>query len=212
MDTVGLLTKSTKGNRYALTVQCDLTKYIITVPIADKQASTLAKALVENLILIYGCTHNSQFVNEQHDDWDSWIPFFTFFYNTTPHTEHTFTPFELVFGTQANYPARLKETNSIDPVYNYDAYQKELKFKLQLAAHKARILLEKSKINRICNQTQKANPTDVQIGDQIWLKKENRRKLDSGPFTIIQMQHPNVTIQNTISKETQTVHKNRIVK
>lgn len=55
IDTVGPLTRSNKGIRYALTVQCDLTKYVIAVPIVDKQASTLAKALLENVILIYGC-------------------------------------------------------------------------------------------------------------------------------------------------------------
>lgn len=265
MDTVGPITRSTKGNRYALTVQCDLTKYIITVPIVDKQASTLAKALVENLILIYGCpkiiksdmgteyknevfqqlctilsinqkfatayhpetigalerSHRClneylrQFINEQHDDWDSWLPFFTFFYNTTPHTEHNFTPFELVFGTQVNYPTQLKEESTIDPIYNYEAYHKELKYKLQLAAQKAKILLDKSKDRRILKQSEKSNSINIQIGDQVWLKKENRRKLDavySGPFTIIDIQHPNVTIKNQLTSENQTVHKNRITK
>lgn len=42
------------GNRYALTIQCDLSKYIIVKPIPDKQADTLAKAFIENCILIYG--------------------------------------------------------------------------------------------------------------------------------------------------------------
>lgn len=55
IDTIGPMTKTRKGNRYALTLQCDLTKYVIAIPIPDKQAQTLAKAFVEHFILIYGC-------------------------------------------------------------------------------------------------------------------------------------------------------------
>lgn len=55
MDTIGPFTKSNKGNRYALTIQCELSKYVIVTPIVDKQANTLARAFVENFILIYGC-------------------------------------------------------------------------------------------------------------------------------------------------------------
>ncbi|XP_055635699.1 retrovirus-related Pol polyprotein from transposon 412 isoform X1 [Toxorhynchites rutilus septentrionalis] len=240
MDTVGPLTRSNRGNRYALTIQCDLTKYIITLPIIDKQAKTLAKAVVENLILKHGCpkaiktdmgteyknevfkeictmlsidqkfstayhpetigalerSHRClneylrQFINEQQDDWDSWLPFFTFFYNTTPHTEHTFSPFELVFGNQANYPTELKNTTIVDPVYNHDSYHKELKFKLQLAAQKAKFLLDKSKLQRITKQSEQANRINIQLGDKVWLKRENRRKLDSvytGPFEIVKL-------------------------
>lgn len=147
-------------------------------------------------------------LNEQHDDWDSWLPYFTFFYNTTPHTEHSFAPFELVFGNQVNYPTKLKNITKIDPIYNFEAYFKELQFKLQTAAQKAKVLLEKSKEKRISKQALKSNPIEIQIGSKVWLKKENRRKLDpvyAGPFTIINIQHPNVTIKNQITNETQTV-------
>ena len=142
------MTKTKNGNRYALTLQCDLTKYVIVVPIPDKQSQTLARAFVEHFILKYGCplqiktdlgteyknelfkdictllsiNHNfstachlqtigslernhrclneylRQFINEQLDDWDSWLQFYTFCYNTITNTEHTFTPYELVFG------------------------------------------------------------------------------------------------------------------
>ena len=59
-----------------------------------------------------------------------------------------------------------------------------------------------------------SKPIKIQLGDKVWLKREQRRKLDpvySGPFTIIKIQHPNVIIQNQLSNEIQTVHKNRIV-
>lgn len=54
MDTVGPMSKTLYGNVYALTLICDLTKYLITVAIPNKEAKTIAKAIFENLILTYG--------------------------------------------------------------------------------------------------------------------------------------------------------------
>ena len=156
-----------------------------------------------------------QFINEQQDDWDTWLPFFTFFYSTTPHTEHTFSPFKLIFGNQANYPSDLKNATTVDPVYNHGSYHKELKFKLQLAAQKAKFLLDKSKIQRISNQSKQINEIKIQVGDLVLLKKENRRKLGSvyiGPFEVTNINHPNVTIKDQLTNDTQIVHKNRIIK
>lgn len=54
IDTVGPLPITTKGNRYAISIQCDLSKYIILIPIQSKEATVIARALVEHFILIYG--------------------------------------------------------------------------------------------------------------------------------------------------------------
>ena len=264
IDTIGPFTKSRNGNRYALTVQCDLSKYIIAASIPDRQAGTLAKALVEHCILIHGCPNTIKsdlgteykneifenvckmlsiqqkfstsyhpetigslernhrclneylrsFINEEHDDWDSWLSYYTFCYNTTSHSDHSYTPFEIVFGKLANVPSQFLNVSSIDPIYNYESYINELKYKLQHASKKAKDLLEKAKAIRIQNQIPNSNPIYVTIGDKFWLKKEKRRKLDSvydGPFEIVKIMHPNVRIKNTINQEEKTVHKNRIV-
>lgn len=54
IDTIGPLMKSNNGNQYAITIICDLTKYLVTVPIPTKNAETVAKAVFDNFILIYG--------------------------------------------------------------------------------------------------------------------------------------------------------------
>lgn len=51
VDTYGPLNKR---NTYLLKVICDLSKYLICVPTATKEARTIAKAIIENVILIYG--------------------------------------------------------------------------------------------------------------------------------------------------------------
>lgn len=62
--------------------------------------------------------------------------------------------------------------------------------------------------------TTSSSPINITIGDTVYLQKENRRKLDqvyTGPFKIININHPNVTIEDN-SKNHQIVHKNRIIK
>lgn len=69
IDTVGPLRPS-NNYRYIITMQCDLSKYIILVPVESKDAKTVAKAIVENLILKYGSFKTlktdlgTEFVNE----------------------------------------------------------------------------------------------------------------------------------------------------
>ena len=261
LDTIGPFTRSNSGNRYALTIQCDLSKYIIIKPIPDKQAISLAKAFVENCILIYGApsfirtdqgtefknetfckindllqiTHKlstpyhpetigslernhrclnefvRQFVNENHTDWDVWLPYYTFVYNTTPHTDFIYTPFELVFGHSAGLPQHITNIQKLDPIYNLEDYYSELKHKLQLAAIKTKQMLDKQKQKRISQQI--VNPLQLQINDRVMLANENRTKLDKifkGPFIVVEINHPNVKIFDPSTKKEQIVHKNRI--
>lgn len=51
---MGPLTTSVNNNKYALTIICDLTKYLITVPMKTKSANEVAKAIFENCILKHG--------------------------------------------------------------------------------------------------------------------------------------------------------------
>lgn len=54
IDLIGRFPKTQAGNTMAITIQCDLTKYIIIIPIEDKTAKVVAQALLDNFFLIYG--------------------------------------------------------------------------------------------------------------------------------------------------------------
>lgn len=55
IDTIGpMRCKSLMGNLYAVTMICELTKYLITVPIVDKSSKSVADAIYSNFILIHG--------------------------------------------------------------------------------------------------------------------------------------------------------------
>jgi hypothetical protein len=54
----------------------------------------------------------------KNDDWDKYIYFACFVFNTTPHTMTKYTPYENLFGRKANIPGTLQQAPV--PVYNYD--------------------------------------------------------------------------------------------
>lgn len=75
IDTLGPVTKIITNNGYAVTVQWDLTKFITSIPIANNEARTIAKAILEEKIehrtstpyhsqTIRGCEKNHKLPNE----------------------------------------------------------------------------------------------------------------------------------------------------
>lgn len=262
IDTVGPFTKTENDNRYAVTMQCDLSKYIIIIPTKDKEANTIARAMVEGFILTYGpmskiksdlgTEYNNKifdeickilrikqvfataahpetigalernhkclneylrcFVNENKDDWDRWIPYYSFCYNTTPNTVHGYTPFELVFAKKVSLPAELITTKP-DPIYNYELYSKEVKFRLQSSLNKAKQNIELSKLRSQQTNNLNKKPSPIKIGDRVLLDIQDRRKLDSlykGPYVVREIDRVNCIIES--NNKTIKVHKNRLRK
>jgi len=70
------------------------------------------------------------FILEDQSNWDKWLPYATFVFNTTPHTSTGFTPHELLFGRKPNIPGLLQR-DPPDTVYAYDDFVKELQSRLQ---------------------------------------------------------------------------------
>ena len=70
VDLTGLHPRSRKGNAYLLTGICCFTKFLITCPLKDKSAISMAQALVNNVSLIHGAVElqihdqGTEFVND----------------------------------------------------------------------------------------------------------------------------------------------------
>lgn len=58
VDTIGPLNKTESDHEYAVTIICDLSKYLIMVPVKNKSANSIAKAIIEHVILIFGPVKN----------------------------------------------------------------------------------------------------------------------------------------------------------
>ena len=54
LDLVGPLNQDNDDNRYILTLQCELTKFVTAYPIKNKEAETVARSFVNNFILNFG--------------------------------------------------------------------------------------------------------------------------------------------------------------
>lgn len=87
------------------------------------------------------------YISTDKSDWDEWLKYFTYCYNTTPSTSHGYCPFELVYGKIPNEWEFL-QNDTVDPFYNIDAYAKEVKYRLQSASLRAHELLKIQKINQ----------------------------------------------------------------
>ena len=54
LDIVGPTDVTNKGNRYILTFQDDLTKFMAAIPIPTQDAETVAREFVQNIVLKHG--------------------------------------------------------------------------------------------------------------------------------------------------------------
>lgn len=263
IDTIGPNDLTEDGNRYAVTVQCELTKYVIAIPVPNKEAKTIARALVEHVILKYGPMYTlksdlgSEYINETMTEvlkilnieksnstayhpqtigglernhrvlnafirsalekslfnWDRWLPYYCFAYNTTPNSVTNYTPFELMFGRVAGF-RNSKTFTDISPLYNFDSYAQEMRYRLQTAYERTKALIEVDKTKRVTRDvTTKLNPIVLRVGDKVRLRTENRNKLDpfyEGPYLVKALDNNNNVTISKGRKDT-TVHKNRLV-
>lgn len=103
-------------------------------------------------------------------------------------------------------------TKNITPVYNYDDYYFELRYKLQNAHEFARQNLIASKENSKRYYDKHINDLSLKIGDKVLLESATNKKLESryeGPYEILDFPSAvNTTIK--IKNKKHVVHSNRL--
>ena len=149
------------------------------------------------------------FVDLKLNNWDEWIPYACFMYNTTPHSVTKFSPYTLLFGRKCNLPGILQKTPQ--PLYNYDDLVKSIKLKMQSCHAKAKENLMNFKLKQ--KEKVKSNEVMFKENDLVLLKVESRSKLEplwKGPYEIKQVEWPNAVIQEVGKRKHHTVHTNRL--
>jgi len=136
MDIVCPLTVTSEDHKYILTFQDELSKYTIAIPVSRKDAETIARVFVEEIVLKFGipqviltdqgsnflselftnvcklwkikklkstafhpqtngCLQTTHrvlveylmcYILEDQSDWNRWLPYATFVFNTSPHS------------------------------------------------------------------------------------------------------------------------------
>lgn len=149
------------------------------------------------------------YVNKDQRNWDSYIPYAMFVFNSSEHRITGKQPYQLLYGRKLEVPGTLMKLE--EPRYNYDDYVHELKQRLQASHEIARkkLLQQKQKTKESYDRNE--NSIIINIGDKILLQDKARKgKLSAkwlGPFVVKELnENENITIQkgNKLVK----VHKN----
>lgn len=175
-------------------------------PQANGQVERSHRTLVEYL---------RNFINRDMNNWDTFIPYACFVYNTTPHVSTNFSPFELLYGRKAELPTSL--TKNPEVLYSYEEYYNELKSRMQHASEIARDTILKHKQTSKDYYDRNVNTIIIKVGDKVLLKNEANVKgkskkllpLYTGPYDVVEVNSDvNCTILKNRKKE--KVHFNRL--
>lgn len=149
------------------------------------------------------------YVDKDLANWDEFIPYAMYVYNTTEHDTTKFQPYELLYGFPGKIPTSLKKTP--EPRYNYEDYNYEIKQKFQQSYEIAKQRIVNTKESTKGRYDNKINPLRLKINDKVWLmEKQQKNKLAQkwlGPYVITEINNnENVTIMR--GKKLVKVHRN----
>lgn len=148
---------------------------------------------------------------DQNRDWDTWLKYAMFSYNTSIHEGTGFTPHELIFGGIAKFPSSFTRDSNVT---TYVDYLGDLVLKLRETRSKAAMNLDKAKLKSKEYYDRRVNPKEFSEGDWVFLVNDAKtNKLDpnyTGPYKILEVfNNENVSIQITASR-TKVVRTNKL--
>ena len=135
----------------------------------------------------------TKFVVERRQEWDVLLPFVQMAINSAVHETTTYTPFFLAHGTEMQLPVDLAfPAPTLEPLRSASAYANELVASLETAFAWANDRQDSNLKRAKRRYDQQSRTIDVQVGDQVWLKKHTSAPDDhakfysrnSGPWTV----------------------------
>ncbi|HEY0222584.1 MAG TPA: RNase H-like domain-containing protein [Lactovum miscens] len=114
------------------------------------------------------------------EDWPQHLPYAVFVINSQINSSTKFSPNELLYGYKLTLPTNL--TRKPEPVYTYDNYLNELRYKLQVAHTLARENAIQSKEINKQNYDKHTKKISYKVGDKVLLANESRKTKMHNPF------------------------------
>lgn len=174
------------------------TPYRPNANIVERFHRTLAQHLIS-------CVHLNPLA--WHEHLDSAV----FAYNNTVNAATGFSPHELIFGYRVQLPNNIIKNDSV--IYNYDNFKDELQRTLRSYWKTAKENIDYNKIQNKSQRDKHANPINIKIGDEVYLRKPfKNHKFDTpyaGPFTVEEILSP-VTVKLKTDNKIITVHTDKL--
>ena len=229
-------------NHEAMTVANEICKFItlfgIPKTILSDQGTDFMSNLIKELLKLFKTKHITSspyhpetngalersyltlkdylkyYINDKQNNWNEFIPFAMFAYNTHIHSATNFTPYELLFGSKPFLPSSI--TNTPEFKYSYDDYICNLKQKLNVTQEHARNNILKSK-EKSKTYDHKIKNFQYKIGDLVYIVNKQvslglNKKLSpnfKGPYKITKIIGNN-NIQVQVGKKLITYHTNMV--
>lgn len=183
------------------------TKHITTTPYHPQTNGSLERY---HLTLKDYLKH---YIKPNQTDWDDYIAFATFSYNTTINKSTNHTPYELLFGRSAYLPSSI--TQEPEFKYTYDDYISSLKNKLNVSFKLVKENLINSKNKSKEYYDKKSNSVEFKVNDLVCIYQKQikpglSKKLSpnfKGPYKITNV-FPNKTIEIQVGKKRIKYHSN----
>lgn len=162
----------------------------------------------------------SHLVAKDQKDWDVWLPYVMFAYNTATHESTNETPFYLVYGRDPDLPQELLTRPQLPYYGTLENYREELELRLRVSHELAREVSSMAAESRKGQYDKRSADADFEVGERVYLRVEQTgqglsRKLApkwKGPYRVVE-QLSSVVYRLRCSnggRGTFTVHANRL--
>lgn len=161
----------------------------------------------------------SHYISRDQRDWDLWIPFALFAYNTAVHESSGDSPFYLLHGRDPDTPNAVVDGQRRVPYGSLEDYRAELTSRLQVAHDVTAAALREAADKRKRQHNTRAREAPFRVGERVYLecvqtKTGLARKLTpkwKGPYRIVdQLSAVNFRIREIAGPATSVVHANRL--
>ena len=162
----------------------------------------------------------SNYVNDEKNNWDEYLPLLMFAYNTATHASHKFTPFELQHGRQARVPLDLMHpSDKIELYLTPESYAAKLQDELPAVYEHVAKNIEMAVLPNKIRHDRKCRAATFVVGDYCWLLdtatlKGVSKKLShrfKGPYRVVQViDDANFKLKTLTGRKTIIVNKSRL--
>ena len=109
----------------------------------------------------------SMYIHANQTDWDQFIPYCVFAYNTSRHETNKFTPYYLLFGTEPNLPIDAMSRTDEEEYTNANDYCKTIIARMRIA-HKAAEDAQRSIHKEYLEKFQVTPYHQYKVGDKVY--------------------------------------------